>query len=184
MLSCWWLTKRKQNSAICVLLLFSPPKGMFLEQKCSEEKLTPGGRKNCKRQPQCLYMNSRSLTRTKYFPEGGEICTLVTHEALSKGQTSGGKHLLPFLKRWGNSILHTTSHCIYWESQKQNRLLMRWMVGTLKGQWLLGVTVGGQKTFPSLPFCPQGGFQYKHFKWIIPTLIHFRQECVFWNKHH
>lgn len=185
MLSCWWVTKRKQNSSICILLLFFLSEGMFSEQKSPEEtNVNPRWEKYYEIQPQGLCMNSRNLTRTNYFPECEETCKWITLKALPKGQNSGGRDLLQFLNQWGNSTRHATGHCIYCESQNQNGSLMRWLVGASKGQWSLGIRVGGQRTFPSLPFCPQGRFQYKHVKWVTLTLSHCHQECVFWNKHH
>lgn len=154
MLSCWWVTKRKQNSSICVLLLFSLSAGMFLEQKHPEEKLTQGGRKRGKRQPQCLYTNSRNLTRTNYLPECGKICEWITLEALSKGQTCGSRYSLQCSKQWENSIPHTTSHCVYSDFQNQNGLLMNGLWAPQRGSGPKS-SVGDYTTFWSLPSFPK-----------------------------
>lgn len=77
--------QRESRTYFVFCFCFFLPKGMFSEQKRPEKKLTQGGRKICKRQPQSLYMNSRNLNRTNDFLECRETCKLITLEALSKG---------------------------------------------------------------------------------------------------
>ena len=94
-LSCWWVTKRKQNS-VCILLLFSLSQGMFLEQKRPGEKLSRGGREKLQKTTPAFLFEFQECDQPHYLPECGETCRWIILEALSKGQTSGDRHLLPF----------------------------------------------------------------------------------------
>lgn len=105
---------------------------MFLEQKRPEETLTQGG---------------RNITRGNFrvfvwipgiWPE-----QIIFQSVRRLANESPLRHCLKdrtleasqFLNQWGNSIPHATGHCIYCESQKQNGLFTRGLVGTSKGQW-------------------------------------------------
>lgn len=167
----WQRESRTPQFVFCFCFFLS--EGMFSAQTSPEEtNVNPRWEKYYERQLQGLCMNSRNLTRTNYFPECEETCKGITLKALSKGQNSGGRDLLQFLNQWGSSTPHATGHCIESESQNQNGLLMRWPVGASEGQWSLGVRVGGEGTFPSLPFSPQRRFNTNisnelHRHWVI-----------------
>lgn len=134
-------------------------RGNVLRTEMPRGNVDPKWEKHHQMQLQGLCTNSRNVTRTNYFPECEEICL---KDRTSESGSSARK---------SNSTCHRPLYLLW--VPEPNGLLMRWLVGASKGQWSLGVGVGGQRTSPSLPFCPQGRFQYKHFKRITPTLIHF-----------
>lgn len=143
---------------LCFASVFSV-RGNVLRTEMPRGNVDPKWEKHYQMQLQGLCTNSRNVTRTNYFPECEETCL---KDRTSESGSSARK---------SNSTCHRPLYLLW--VPEPNGLLMRWLVGASKGQWSLGVGVGGQRTSPSLPFCPQGRFQYKHFKRITPTLIHF-----------
>lgn len=97
---------------LCFASVFSA-KGNVLRTEMPRGKVNPRWEKKLQETAPVSLYEFQESDQNKLFSKGGEICTLVTLEALSKGQTSGGRYLLQFLKRRGNSMPHTTSHCIY-----------------------------------------------------------------------
>lgn len=146
-------------------------KGNVLRTERPRGKVNPRWEKNCKRQPQCLYMKSRDLTRQIIFQSVGRLANEFPLRHCLRDRPLEGRNLLRFSKQ-GEIHFYTPQAIVFIASPRtQKGLLTRQLVGTSQGQWSRGVSVGGWRTFSSLSFCPQGGFQYKHFKWIIPTLI-------------